>query len=342
MKLKYIFLVLFGIIIFLILNNIDTFNIGIPYKFIPPVDTPIPQELSEMAVTEWDTREEAKAALDQWIDDVDGNIDDNIIFIPKFFDIPLTLYTGENVEIKYTHVNVVGSILAHNPHPARCKFIVLNSIGSRTNRGTTLQTFSGEEVDVSTTEFIEKLAHYGEGHIRGHPCVRHSTWSTGSMLGGNYRHCNRYLPMSRRLSLYPDMPRQYFMNTGWKQRYYITRLNLDEIIAPFLYLTFGQLNIPNLVMPDRFSTFFTGGNLLAFECSSVGDAGDFTTFHLTSFIIQIFNGLFGVINTETGLVEIIDIEQVDTFLDTNNDSTDNGNESGDDGGDDGGMENNKS
>ena len=85
MKLKYIFLVLFGIIIFLILNNIDTFNIGIPYKFIPPVDTPIPQELSEMAVTEWDTREEAKAVLAQWIDDVDGNIDDNIIF--KEYDL---------------------------------------------------------------------------------------------------------------------------------------------------------------------------------------------------------------------------------------------------------------
>jgi hypothetical protein len=82
MKLKYIFLVLFGIIIFLILNNIDTFNISNQYKYIPPVDTPVSSDLIDATRDKvWNTIDEMREELGDLFNLID-DATDQIVFIP--------------------------------------------------------------------------------------------------------------------------------------------------------------------------------------------------------------------------------------------------------------------
>ena len=298
MKLKYIFLVLFGIIIFLILNNIDTFNIGIPYKYIPPVDAPVSSDLIDATRDQvWNTRIDAQNALAQFADSVNGNINDNIIFIPSVFNANVELTSSDHGgKIKYSCVNVIGKIFAKN-EGRDCDVQTLDSLGTKTSEPLRLKTLDNREVDISTTEFIRKLNRYREPYElvisgeRQRPklCVRYGGYTRTrweQFMGYNLPTCDRYLIISESRVNEIDHPNELFLNTQVR-----TNINRLEILVPFMHLIFGQLRLPGMVMPNRFTTFFTGGNLFAFEISNLGLVTAENLFHMSLFLRYIMNGL---------------------------------------------------
>ena len=59
----YILYILIGILLFLFINNINRFSIGIPFLYIPDADTPISSNLDQYRGRLWNTRETMESEL---------------------------------------------------------------------------------------------------------------------------------------------------------------------------------------------------------------------------------------------------------------------------------------
>jgi hypothetical protein len=278
MKLKYIFLVLFGIIIFLILNNINTFIIGNPYIYNPPVDTPLHPELEIYRGRVWNTIEEMQEEFAT--DDVYfGLIEDptnDINFIPESNTSPLTISTN-NGDINFNVVNTIGHVNTRVGSEIGCEKRVVISKGS--SDGLTLKD---TDTNISDTEFAIKLKKYLDTeHVEGHRCVFRidvDIYAGGGCEGARYL----YLPYDINIENEGDIFEMFTMD-----RIQSAKKNVNQIIIPFLYLMFCQLNIENLNIPDRFQTFFVGQEMVAFEVSSVGNATKMNMFHMNNYLLAI-------------------------------------------------------
>ena len=267
MKLKYIFLVLFGIIIFLILNNIDTFNIGIPYIWNPPVDTPIPDQLDQYRGRIWNTLEEMQEELGVNFDLIDDPTNE-INFIPESNE-SLTINTN-NGNINFDVVNTIGRV---NVREQGCEKRVVISKGS--SNGTTLDD---TDINISDTEFAIKLSRYKNDatSIDQYMCVRRNDVSI-TIDDQHVESCQRYIVLSN--------PTIGTMSSYFNFQNLSSVPNISKIIAPFLYLMFCQLNISNLKIPNRFQLFFSGSQLVAFETSSIGNATKMNMFHMNDYVL---------------------------------------------------------
>ena len=276
MKLIYFLFVILGIILYILINHINTFSIGNPYTYNPSADTPITQELENYRGRVWNTIEEMQDEFAR--DDVDfGLIEDptnDIDFIPESNTSPLTISTN-NGDINFNVVNTIGHVNTRVGSEIGCEKRVVISKGS--SDGITLED---TDTNISDTEFAIKLKKYlGTEHVEGHSCVFRIDVD---IYTGRQRidTCTRYLYLSYSINIESeeDIFEMFTMN-----RIQSAEENLSEIHIPFIYLIFCQLNIRNLNIPDRFQTFFVGQELVAFEVSSVGNVTSMNIFHLPLF-----------------------------------------------------------
>jgi len=262
--------------LYILINHINTFSIGNPYIYNPPADTPISQELENYRGRVWNTIEEMRDEFAR--DGVDFDLIEDptneINFITESNTSPLTITTN-NGNIKFNVVNTVGRVNTRVGSEIGCERRVVISKGS--SDGITLED---TDTNISDTEFAIKLKKYlGTEHIEGHGCVFRIDVD---IYTGRQRidTCTRYLYLSHGINIVSegDIFEMFTMD-----RIQSAEENIKQIIIPFLYLMFCQLNIRNLNIPDRFQLFFSGRQLVAFEVSSVGNATKMNMFHMTNY-----------------------------------------------------------
>lgn len=300
MKLIYFLFVIIGIILYILINHINTFIIGNPYIYNPPVDTPISSELEIYRGRVWNTIEEMQGEFAR--DNVDfGLIVDptnDINFIPESNTSPITISTN-NGNINFNVVNTIGRVNTRAGSETGCEKRVVISKGS--SDGTKLKD---TDTNISDTEFAIKLKKYlGTEHVEDHSCVFRIDVD---IYTGRQRidTCTRYLYLSYGITIdsEDDIVEMFTMDRIQRA------LDRSHIFVPFVYLIFCQLNIENLNIPDRFQTFFVGQELVAFEVSSVGNRTLMNSFQLP-FFCELLEDL------RVGFPEVLSPIEVEIFTD---------------------------
>lgn len=301
MKLIYFLFFILGIILYILINHINTFSIGNPYIYNPPADTPISQVLENYRGRVWNTIEEMQDEFAR--DGVDfGLIEDptnDIDFIPESNTSPLTISTN-NGDINFNVVNTIGHVNTRVGSEIGCEKRVVISKGS--SDGITLED---TDTNISDTEFAIKLKKYlGTEHIEGHGCVFRIVVD---IYTGRQRidRCTRYLYLSYGINIVSE---QDIFEMFTMDRIQSAEENLSEILVTFVYLIFCQLNIENLNIPDRFQTFFVGQEMVAFEVSSVGNRTLMNEFQL-----PLFDQL--LLNLSDDFPEVLSPIEVEIFTD---------------------------